>query len=265
MLIVCRSYPFLLLHKLYQLMPIVMVNFWCPSRSRHVSYHLRGTQAANRLFANRPNMSASLTWAQRESLGPCPSPHLFGATYPDPQLIRSCTVPRRLQSSLQKLSPDTDTKTLWSLPPLRWLQLSGAIPVIRGFRYGARSPLRFKRYNAQYQYGLLWIVTDISAWKSQQSSGAIWAVIIKLQHANLTVVEIWSSNVCINSSPSIYIVSSPTGRGWAIVRFWLPLKTHTSIVYFSSNKDTYSHAQGSSTRTTPVLLTGKVFSLFLCF
>jgi len=85
----------------------------------------------------------------------------------------------------------------------------------------------------QHQCELLWIVTDISIWHSQQSSGTIWAVTVKSQRANRAVVEIQNSPLCINL-PGIYIVSSPTGR---VLLLWLLLKIpHASILCFSWTK-----------------------------
>ena len=146
------------------------------------------------------------------------------------------------------------------LSPLCWLQLSSKILTISKFSYVVRSSSRSNVTTPLLQCGLLCIVTNISTWQSQQSSGVIWVIIRKLHHANHTVMENRNFRAFnYNSNKYIYTSISIEKR----VRYWLPPKIlHTSTVSVGPilNEDSHSHARCSLAGTTSMLLTWNVFS-----
>jgi len=114
---------------------------------------------------------------------------------------------------------------------------------------------------------LLWIVMDISALQSQQSSGVIWAVMRKSQRANHTVIEIQNSHTLnYNSNRCIYIPRSWLRKGFASDYH---RKHYTQALFFvtsTPNENSHSHARGFSDGTTLVTLDLKgvlPFSVFL--
>ena len=181
---------------------IVVDDFWCMLRSRHVFYRPKAPKAANHLSVNGLSIPASPTWAQRGSLGSCLSPHHFDAIYPDHKLNGSHAVIWRFQSSMQGLTPE----------PLRSLTLKPfeACRSCAGYSWTAQFP-RFVNsvmlpdhphvqnvIMPLHQYMLLWIVTDFSTWLSNNQAsryGRLWK---KSQCANRAAAEIRKAQACIN-------------------------------------------------------------------
>ena len=66
-----------------------------------------------------------------------------------------------------------------------------------------------------HQCRLLWIVANIFAWLSRQSSGTIWEVTRKSQHADCSFVEIQNIRRILTAESGFYVVPSPTRREFA--------------------------------------------------
>jgi len=143
-----------------------------------------------RFFASEPSSLTSLTWTQEKSLGhmsprrkprALPRAHIWSdITHSDPLLNRNCTTLRDANNqykdpSYQYNNPSRSHPRLRSLLLPRYLQLDSAVPAIH-LATLPDHPHVLNIVTPLYQCRLLWIATKISAWWSQQSSGAIWAV-----------------------------------------------------------------------------------------
>ena len=150
-----------------------MVRFWPSSRSRHESEHLEASllcqwAPAHLQAWHGAKKKASSTWAQEESSGLAPNPHLI--RHHSSEFITQAELhysPGRQQSvqgfpisikTLPGATQDSDTKILRSSLLLCYLQLDSTIPMIYGSSYAARSSPHSKCYK-----------TSISMWALMNS------------------------------------------------------------------------------------------------
>ena len=154
--------------------PVVVDRFWQLSRSRHVSGHWR-----LHFSANEPSSHTSFGHKKKSS-GIFLSPHLIKYHSPgsttQPELCDSSGRQYSVQGSIlepPKALTRRSSKVCYSCAAYSKTTRSPlftdpAMPLDHPHVLNVITPL--------YQCELLCIVANISAWRSQQSSDAIWAV-----------------------------------------------------------------------------------------
>ena len=108
----------------------------------------------------------------------------------------------------------SNTKILRSLLLLCYLQLNSTIPVIHKFSYAPDHSHILNVVTPLNLYGLLWIVVNISAWRSKQSSGVIWA--LQRDH-NVWIMQLYGFKISApikTAQAGITTSPSPSRKGF---------------------------------------------------